>query len=167
MPYAADGATPMNMGTQCANVGVENQNTVWTVLRKYFRLAVRSVDWKYFGLGVHTSDPLLNVVKWIAYFTEVSCIHVRDVIVTSFYTQIGAIVLVYVLLILYFFLLLGWFPNTRWHFETFVIFAFLFLTGGVIMGWCYLHFLWIKPTRHLLLGIQQVCISQAFIMKSF
>ena len=88
MPYAADGATPMNMGTQCANVGVENQNTFVTVLRRYFRLAVRSVDWKYFGLGVHTSDPLLNVVKWIAYFTEVSSFDMRDVIVTFFFHRL-------------------------------------------------------------------------------
>ena len=74
MSYATDGASPKNMGTQCENTNVENQNTVRTSgLRKYF------------GLGVHTSDPLLNVVKWIAYFTEVSCFHVRDVI--FFYTD--------------------------------------------------------------------------------
>ena len=26
---------------------------------------------EYFGLGVHTTDPLLTVAKWIAYATEV------------------------------------------------------------------------------------------------
>jgi len=33
--------------------------------------------------------------------------------------------------------------------------VFLSLTGGV-MGWCYVHFMWVKPSRHLLLGIQQL-----------
>ena len=26
---------------------------------------------EYFGLGVHTTDPLLTLAKWIAYATEV------------------------------------------------------------------------------------------------
>ena len=73
MPHATDGAISKNMGTQCENIDVENQKTVRTSgLRKYF------------GLGLHTSDPLLNVLKWIVYFTEVPCFHVRDVVVTSF-----------------------------------------------------------------------------------
>jgi len=28
MPHAKDGATPKNMGTQCENIDIENQNTV-------------------------------------------------------------------------------------------------------------------------------------------
>ena len=61
MPYEPAGATPMNMGTQCQNIDAENQNT---------------------------SDPLLKVVLWIAYLTEVSYFHMRDVIDSScFYTD--------------------------------------------------------------------------------
>ena len=151
MPYATAGATPRNIGTQCENIEVENQNTVRT------------------SLGVHTSDPLLKVVEWIAELTEVSSFHMRDVVVTSFFTQIGPIVVWAVVLILYFLLYV---PNVTWHlvdanlgFATFVFFAISF-TGG-LMGWCYLHFLWVKPSRHLVLGIQQVSTSQAFLKKSF
>ena len=76
MPYARGPVTPRNMGTQqCENIDVETQNTVGT------------------DLGVHTSDPLLKVAKWIAYLTKVSYFHVKDVIVTSFFTQIGPIVI--------------------------------------------------------------------------
>ena len=60
MPYEEGGATPRNMGTQCENTDVENQNTVGTVLKRYFGL-----------LGVRTSDPLLKVVIWIAFISEV------------------------------------------------------------------------------------------------
>ena len=61
MPYEPAGATPRNMGTQCQNIDAENQNT---------------------------SDPLLKVVLWIAYLTEVSYFHMRDVIDSScFYTD--------------------------------------------------------------------------------
>ena len=61
MPNSTDGASPRNMGTQCENTYVENEDTDVRIsgLRKYF------------GLGVHTSDPLLNLLKWITYFTEV------------------------------------------------------------------------------------------------
>ena len=45
MPSATDRATPMNMGTQCKNIDVENQNIV--------------------TLGGHTSDPLQNVLDWL------------------------------------------------------------------------------------------------------
>jgi len=34
-------------------------------------------------------------------------------------------------------------------------FALLSLPGGVV-GWCYFHFLWVRPSQHLLLGIQQL-----------
>ena len=61
MPNSTDGASPRNMGTQCENTDVDNQDTDVRIsgLRKYF------------GLGVHTTDPLLNLLKWITYFTEV------------------------------------------------------------------------------------------------
>ena len=62
MQDAKDGATPKNMGTQCENIDIENQNTV--------RKSDSGLR-KYFGQGVHTSDPLLKVVKWIVYFSEV------------------------------------------------------------------------------------------------
>ena len=64
------------MGTQCQNVENEDTDVRKSGLRKYF------------GLGVHTSDPLLNVVKWIAYFTEVSSFDMRDVIVTFFFHRL-------------------------------------------------------------------------------
>jgi len=125
MPYATDRATP-----QCGNVDIENQDTVRTSgLRKYF--------------CVHTSDPLLDVVEWISYSTEV-----------------GPIVIAAWLLILFILLLLPlllWLPFLLQYltFQLVVIFVFLLLTGGVT-GWCYLRFMWVKPSQHLRLGIQQL-----------
>ena len=66
MPYEP-AEPPRNMITQCENIDVENQNTVRP------------------GLGAHTSDPLLKVVEWIAWLTEVSYFQMRDVINTSFF----------------------------------------------------------------------------------
>ena len=128
MPYGPDGANPRKMQTQCENVDVENQTTVRT------------------GLGAHTSDPLLKVVEWIAWLTEVSYFHVKDVITISFFTQIGPILIGYVLLVLFILLLLLLGPLHC---------IGLSFPGGV-MAWWYLHFLWVKPSRHLLLGVQQV-----------
>ena len=152
MPNATGPATPRNMGTQqCENIDVENQNTVGT------------------DLGVHTSDPLLKVVEWIAHLTKVSYFHVKDVIVTSFFSQIGSIVIAVVYIVRFF---LFYLPHLPWFFvtahgvEALVNIVILSLAGGVI-GWCYLHFLWVRPSRHLLLGIQQVSTSQAFLKKSF
>ena len=79
-PYATDGITPRNIETQCENIDVENLSTA--ELAEFYGL-----NRKYFGLDVRTSDPLLNVVKWIAIFTEVPCFDMRDVIVTSFFTD--------------------------------------------------------------------------------
>jgi len=127
MPYARGPVTPRNMGTQqCENIDVETQNTVGT------------------DLGVHTSDPLLKVAKWIAYLTK-----------------IGPIVIAVVYLILLFLpylLLLPMFFAIAHGLQALVYFAFFSLVGGVI-GWCYLHFLWVKPSQYLLLGIQQVGTS--------
>ena len=64
----SDGFTPRNIETQCENIEVENQDTV--SVGPYHVDGVFSLR-KYFGLDVRTSDPLLNVVKWIAFFTEV------------------------------------------------------------------------------------------------
>ena len=87
-----------------------------------------------------------------------------------FFTQVGPMVIGAVILFFYYLLYI---PILTWHmvlaynvgFETFAFYAFC-LTGGV-MGWCYLHFLWVKPSRLLFLGIQQVSTSQSFQKKSF
>ena len=78
----------MNIETQCEIIDVEDQDSVGPYLRELFCLDVR------------TSDPLLNVVKWIAFFTWVPCFDMRDVIVTCFLTQIGLIAIVVLLTIL-------------------------------------------------------------------
>ena len=144
MPYATGPATPRNMGTQqCENIDVETQNTVGT------------------DLGVHTSDPLLKVAKWIAYLTKVSYFHVKDVFCHFLFSQIGPIVIAVVYLILLFLpylLLLPMFFAIAHGLQALVYFAFFSLVGCVI-GCCYLHFLWVKPSQHLLLGIQQVGTS--------
>ena len=82
-PYATDGITPRNIETQCENIDVENLSTA--ELAEFYGL-----NRKYFGLDVRTTDPLLNVVKWIAFFTEVPCFdisYMKDVFVTSFFTD--------------------------------------------------------------------------------
>ena len=56
------------MTTQCENIDVESA-TENSSPRK--RLWLKSAVKKYFRLGVHTSDPLLNAAKRIAYVTEV------------------------------------------------------------------------------------------------
>ena len=66
-------------------------------------------------IAVHTSDPLLDVVEWISYSTEVSCFHMRDVVLTSFFhtsffTQVGPIVIAAWLLFLSILLLLPLLP---------------------------------------------------------
>ena len=93
--------------------------------------------------------------------------YMRDAVLTSFFTPIGPIVIAAWLLILSILLLLPllpWLPFLLQYlsFQHVVIFAFLSLTG-----WCYLRFMWLKPSQHLRLGIQQVGTSQAFLEKSF
>ena len=155
MAYATDGTTP-----QCENIDIENQDTVRTSVIENQDTVRTSGLRKYFC--VHTSDPLLDVVEWISYSTEVSFFHMRDVVLTSFFTQVGPIVIAAWLLILSILLLLPllpWLPFLLQYlsFQHVVIFAFLSLTG-----WCYLRFMWLKPSQHLRLGIQQVGTSQAF-----
>ena len=36
-----------------------------------------------------------------------------------------------------------------------IVYIFAIVTIG-LMAFCYLHFLWVKPSRHLLVGVQQV-----------
>jgi len=129
------------MGTQCENVDMESasENNPTTE-----ELSLRSSLKKYFRLGVRISDPLLNFVKWIAYITE-----------------IGTAVVVPLLLILrsYVFLL-----NDRWYeddlyldnlYFDLVIFAIISTICGLIT-FCYAHIMWVKPSRHLLRGLQQL-----------
>merc|ERR1712107_323539 len=95
----------------------------------------------YFGIPVQVSDPLLNVAKWISYVTE-----------------IGATVMVATPLLLYFLVVIIY-ESARLRifraFESFLIFAMVCLAVG-LMAICYLHFMWVKPSRHLLLGLQQL-----------
>ena len=41
--------------------------------------------------------------------------------------------------------------------EAFLVFTLICFAVG-LMAICYLHFMWVKPSRHLLLGLQQVII---------
>ena len=71
LPENSGEVTLKNMGTQCENLeivelGSENDPTK----KRLWIRAVLNVK-KYFGFGVRTSDPLLNIVKWIALITEV------------------------------------------------------------------------------------------------
>ena len=59
---------PRNIGTQFENIDLESASENGTMTKG---LWLKGSLKKYFGLGVQVSDPLLNVVKWIAYITEV------------------------------------------------------------------------------------------------
>ena len=61
-------SAPRNIGTQCENIDLESASENVTMTKG---LWLKGSLKKYFGLGVQVSDPLLNVVKWIAYITEV------------------------------------------------------------------------------------------------
>ena len=96
LPENSSEVTPTNMGTQCENfenveLGSENDPTK----KRLWLRAVLKVK-KYFGFGVHTSDPFLNVVKWIVYITEVLFIIISKETyfgsLQSFFLQIGATV---------------------------------------------------------------------------
>jgi len=128
-------ATPRNIGTQCENVDLESAGANNTTRKE---LWLRSSLKKYFRLGVCTSDPLLNAVKWIAYGTE-----------------IGAAVIVAIPLIFYFLVVLANERSIFRSFEGFMIFAIITWTVG-LMAFCYVHYMWVKPSRCLLLGLQQL-----------
>jgi hypothetical protein len=135
MPDERGGATPRNIATQCENIDVESATENNSTKK---RLWLKSAVKKYFRLGVHTSDPLLNVAKWIAYVTE-----------------IGAAVTVALPLLLYFLVVLTNESSIFRSFEAFLIFAIICWTVGLV-AFAYLHFMWVKPSRHLLLGLQQL-----------
>jgi ABC-type glycerol-3-phosphate transport system permease component len=135
MPDERGGATPRNIATQCENIDVESATENNSTKK---RLWLKSAVKKYFRLGVHTSDPLLNAAKWIAYVTE-----------------IGAAVIVALPLLLYFLVVLTNESSIFRSFEAFLIFAIICWTVGLV-AFAYLHFMWVKPSRHLLLGLQQL-----------
>jgi len=127
--------TPRNIGTQCENIDVESATESNSTRRK---LWLRSAVKKYFSLGVRTSDPLLNAAKWIAYVTE-----------------FGAVVTVGLPLLFYFLVVITNESAIFRSFEAFLIFAFISWTVGLV-AFAYVHFMWVKPSRHLLLGLQQL-----------
>jgi len=135
MPDETSGAAPRNIGTQCENIDVES-GTENSSMRK--KLWLKSAIKKYFRVGVDISDPLLNVAKWIAYVTE-----------------IGAAVIVALPLLLYFFVVLTNESSIFRSLEGFLIFAMISWTVGLV-AFAYVHFMWVKPSRHLLLGLQQL-----------
>jgi len=126
-------SAPRNIGTQCENIDLESASENVTMTKD---LWLKGSLKKYFGLGVQVSDPLLNVVKWIAYITE-----------------IGATVTVALPLLLYFLVVITNESAIFRAFESFLIFAIVCITVG-LMAFCYLHYMWVKPSRHLLLGVQ-------------
>jgi len=128
--------TPRNIGTQCEDIDVESSTRENNAPSK--RLWLKAAVKKYFRLGVHMSDPLLNAAKWIAYVTE-----------------IGAAVIVALPLLLYFLVVITNESSIFRSLEAFLIFAIICWTIG-LMAFAYLHFMWVKPSRHLLLGLQQV-----------
>ena len=77
-----------------------------------------------------------------------------------FPSKIGATVMVATPLLLYFLVVIIY-ESARLRifraFEAFLIFAMVSLAVG-LMAICYLHFMWVKPSRQLLLGLQQVVI---------
>ena len=75
-----------------------------------------------------------------------------------FPSKIGATVMVVTPLLLYFLVIIIY-ESARLRifraFESFLIFAIVCITVG-LMAFCYLHCMWVKPSRHLLLGVQLV-----------
>ena len=69
--------------------------------------------------------------------------------------QIGAAVIVALPLIFYFLVVLANERSIFRSFEGFMIFAIITWTAG-LMAFCYVHYMWVKPSRCLLLGLQQV-----------
>jgi len=136
MPGETSGAAPRNIGTQCENIDVESGIAENNSMSK--KLWLKAAFKKYFRLGVDTSDPLLNVAKWIAYVTE-----------------IGAAVMVALPLLLYFLVVLTNESSIFRSLEGFLIFAMICWTVGLV-AFAYVHFMWVKPSRHLLLGLQQL-----------
>ena len=81
----------------------------------------------------------------------------RGVILSNcFPRQVGAVVTVALPLLIYFLVVITCHDLAIFQsFEDFVIFATICLVVGM-MAFCYLHFMWVKPSRQLLVGLQQV-----------
>ena len=144
---------PRNIGTQFENIDLESASERGTMKKGLW--LKKSVK-KYFGIPVQVSDPLLNVAKWIAYVTEVS---VEMLLIFTKYkifpSKIGATVMVATPLLLYFVVVITYKSVIFRALEAFLVFTLIYLAVG-LMAICYLHFMWVKPSRHLLLGLQQV-----------
>ena len=71
--------------------------------------------------------------------------------------QIGAIVIVVSLLLLHLFVII---TNESESFREFTFLLFVAFLSWIVglMAFCYLHFIWILPSRRLLVGLQQVII---------
>ena len=96
------------------------------------------------------------MAKWIAYITEVN----MDLFLVLtkykiFPFKIGAIVVVVSLLVLHLFVIITNESESFREFEFLLFVAFLSWIVGLI-AFCYLHFIWILPSRRLLVGLQQV-----------
>ena len=72
--------------------------------------------------------------------------------------QIGAAVMVALPLLLYFLVVLTNESSIFRSLEGFLIFAMICWTVGLV-AFAYVHFMWVKPSRHLLLGLQQVDLA--------
>ena len=89
--------------------------------------------------------------------SHLSCLAMRGVILSNcFPRQVGAVVTVALPLLIYFLVVITCHDLAIFQsFEDFVIFATICLVV-VMMAFCYLHFMWVKPSRQLLVGLQQV-----------
>jgi hypothetical protein len=138
--------------TQCENIDVENQDTVITVYHIDGVFSLR----KYFGLDVCTTDPLLNVVKWIAFFTEIGAIVIFAwpliALLVVFFTVFGVCITD-----------MGAYRKINSFVERSIEAVLL---NFVLVFPYFLSYVCVKPSRQLLLGIQQVGTSQAFLKKS-
>jgi len=139
----SDGFTTRNIESQCENIEVENQDTV--SVGPYHVDGVFSLR-KFFGLDVRTSDPLLNVVKWVAFFTK-----------------IGAIVIFVwplILLLVLAFMVVGVCITDMGAYmkiNSFVARSMKAILWNFVLMFPYLVLMiCVKPSRQLLLGIQQL-----------
>ena len=148
---------PRNIGTQCEkNYFIGSRSESKRVRKFCERLWLKENLKKYLRLGVQVTDPLLNVAKWIAYITEVN----MDLFLVLtkykiFPFKIGAIVVVVSLLLLHLFVIITNESESFRDFKFLLFVAFLSWIVG-LMAFCYLHFIWILPSRRLLVGLQQV-----------
>ena len=80
----------------------------------------------------------------------------RGIVVSNYFPhQIGAVVTVVLLLLIYFLVVITCNKRTIFQsFEDFVIFATICFVVG-LTAFCYLHYMWVKPSRHLNLSLRQ------------